>query len=404
MNRARKITKSTKRQKGLTLILFTLVFIVFMFFAGLAFDFNHATLNKTRLQNSVDAAALAAAVKVSDGFDTTVATSAAKAAIATLFSSSGNTEVTVPDSSITVQYSNDPQDFSSGYDSNLVTFVRVSVADVPLNSFFIGFFGSTKQGAASAVAGPSSSLNFACNIVPIAVCAATSSGSNDFLGFNFHQVYELKVADHNASEMGPGNFQLLDFGSGASTVRDAIAGGFDGCVDITENATTKPGNTIGPVGQGLNTRFGDYSGGGVNATDFPPDIYVREPTTEATTDNEGNVVYDNSFLYSDYLAGVATCDGSASGDCTAGNKGRRILPIPMVDCVGSGGGATTLPITSIGCFFLLQKAPNNNGAKQGVFGEFLEDCTVQNGGFGSVPDSEGLFKIQLYKDPGSGES
>jgi hypothetical protein len=76
----------------------------------------------------------------------------------------------------------------------------------------------------------------------------------------------------------------------------------------------------------------------------------------------------------------------------------------MVDCDGAGGGTETLPITAIGCFFLIQQAPDNNGAKQGVYGEFLEDCTVTNGSTGTTPSAEGIFKIQLYKDPLSGEA
>lgn len=392
------------RQSGITTILITMILAVFLFFTALAVDVNHALLNKTRLQNGVDAAALAAAVKVSAGETDAVAEATAISTISAMFAAQGNTELVIPAESISITFSNDPQDFASSYDSNGDTYVRVSVTDVPLTSYFLGYFGVDKESGAAAVAGPSSTLIYACNIVPIAVCADTSSGPNDFLGYNFQQVYELKVADQNSSEMGPGNFQLLDFGSGASTVRSALAGGYEQCVDISNSAQTKPGASVGPVGQGLNTRFGVYSGGGVSSDQYPPDVYVQEPSTPATTDSDGNVVYDNSFLYSDYELGAAGCDGSASGSCTAGEAGRRILPVPMVDCDGAGGGTETLPITAIGCFFLIQQAPSNNGAKQGVYGEFLEDCTVTNGSTGTTPNAEGIFKIQLYKDPLSGEA
>ncbi|MCY9873310.1 TadE/TadG family type IV pilus assembly protein [Vibrio barjaei] len=396
--------RSRRNQKGLTLVLITMVLVVFLVFAAFAVDVNHALLSKTRLQNGVDAAALASAVKVSAGETDAVAQSIAIQTLTTMYAASGNTEIDIPAESISVQFSNDPQDFGSTYDDSLDTYIRVSVSDVPLNSYFLGYFGFDKAGAASAVAGPSSTIIYACNVVPMAVCAAPISGANDFLGYTFQTVYELKVADKNATEMGPGNFQLLDFGSGGSSVREYLAGGFVGCVDITSSVTTKPGASIGPVGQGLNTRFGDYSGGGMTSSTYPPDIYIKEPTTLAETDANGDVVYDNSWMHADYETESASCSGSASGSCTSGENGRRILPVPMVDCDGASGGTTELPLLAVGCFFLLQKAPNNNGAKDGVYGEFIEDCTITNGTTGVTPSSEGIFKIQLYRDPLSGES
>ncbi|MFA0442264.1 pilus assembly protein TadG-related protein [Vibrio sp. 10N.222.51.C12] len=393
-----------RKQKGLTLILITMVLVVFLVFAAFAIDVNHALLSKTRLQNGVDAAALAAAVKISAGETDSVAQTTANQTLTAMYAALGNTEISIPDESISIQFSNDPQDFSSAYNEALDTYVRVAVSEVPLNSYFLDFFGFEKSGAASAVAGPSSTIIYACNVVPMAVCANTTSGTNDFLGYEYQTVYQLKVADKNATEMGPGNFQLLDFGSGGADVRQYLAGGYTGCVDITDTVTTKPGASIGPVGQGLNTRFGDYSGGGVSAAAFPPDIYVKEPLTLATTDDTGNVDYDNNWMHADYEVESANCTGSASGNCTGGEGGRRILPVPMVDCDGASGGTTDLPMTAVGCFFLLQKAPNNNGSKDGVYGEFIEDCTITNGTTGVTPDDEGIFKIQLYRDPLSGES
>ncbi|MGR5175082.1 pilus assembly protein TadG-related protein [Vibrio parahaemolyticus] len=393
-----------QRQGGITTILITLLLLVFLFFTALAVDVNHALVNKSRLQNGVDAAALAAAVKVSAGESDAVAEATALSTLTSMFTADGNSEISLPAESISITFSNDPQNFSGTYDSSADTYVRVALTDVPLTSYFLHYFDIDKESGASAVAGPSSTLIYACNIVPIAVCADTVSGANDFLGFEYKTIHELKVADQNSSEMGPGNYQLLDFGSGAATVRTALAGGYEGCVDISNNVDTKPGNTVGPVGQGLNTRFGVYAGGGVSAADYPPDIYVEEPGSLASTDADGNVVYNDTWMYADYLAESASCDGSASGSCTAGEAGRRILPIPMVDCTGAGGGATSLPVTAVGCFFLIQKAPANNGTQDGVYGEFIEDCTVKNGSTGITPNAEGIFKIQLYRDPLSGES
>ncbi len=133
------------------------------------------------------------------------------------------------------------------------------------------------------------------NVVPMAVCEG-DSGTGGSTGYDTGELYALKIADQNQSDMGSGNYQLLDFGSGADTVRKALAGGYEGSVGVGDTVITKPGNTIGPVGQGLNTRFGAYSGGGLSASDFPSDIYVKEPDTKATLDNDGNIVYNDESV------------------------------------------------------------------------------------------------------------
>ncbi len=160
---------------------------------------------------------------------------------------------------------------------------------------------------------------------------------------------------------------------------------------------TKPGNTIGPVGQGLNTRFGDYGGAGLNATDYPPDEYVYEPNPKATLDNNGDVSYNGTWGYDDYLTSVPCSSGTY---CTAnGQPNRRILPVPIVVCSTASGGTTAFDITAIGCFFMLQTAPTSNSGKEAVFGEFIEDCTVTGGAPGDDSDTNGAYRIVLYNDP-----
>ncbi|MBY6196598.1 pilus assembly protein TadG-related protein [Vibrio hangzhouensis] len=403
-----------KKQQGITSILITLLLLVFLFFTALAVDVNHALLNKTRLQNAVDASALAAAVRVDGGASDSEAETTARNTLTSMFAAEGNTEVTLPAESITISFSNDPQDFGSSYDSSGETYVRVALTNVPLNSYFLHHFGVDKVSGASAVAGPSSSLEGACNIVPIAVCAAGGTTEDAFLGYDFGSVHQVKLAANN-SEMGPGNFQLLDFGSGANTIREALAGGFEDCVDLT-TVDTKPGNTVGPVADGLNTRF---YGGTVSQVDYKSDAYTKQPENKATVDSNGVVSYDDPFDYQAYLDHVKPVDegGAGCADCitdeSVAELGRRILPVPIIQCTGEdedgvvideGGGVNTFPVMAIGCFFLLQEANSNNAGQQGIFGEFIEDCSIKNGFTGSEPNNEGIYKIQLYKDPLSGES
>ncbi|WP_394240371.1 pilus assembly protein TadG-related protein [Vibrio astriarenae] len=393
-----------KKQRGLVLILVTFSMVVLIAVTAFAVDVNHALLSKTKVQNGVDAAALAGAVVLDNGGTTAQATAAVNQTLTNMTSSNGNAAVTFSSSTVNVEYSNDPRVFpDNDFSASLDTYVRVSVLDLPLQDFFAGIFGISKAVDASAVAGPSPTLEVVINVVPIAVCDG-ANGASGISGYNAGDVYALTVAS-NRTTMGPGNYQLLDFGSGNE--RDELAGSYEGELKIGDTVRTNPGISVGNVSKGLNTRFGDYSGG-MNASTYPPDIYVKEPDQKASIDRDGNVTYDDGWGYDDYLAAIPCASGGA--DCNVGNGGaynRRILPVPIVDCTtteAQGGGVNNLTVLEIGCFFMLQKAPTNNSGKQGVFGEFLEDCSLVGGNPGDNSDSDGPYRIVLYDDPLSEES
>ncbi|WP_158124349.1 pilus assembly protein TadG-related protein [Vibrio fluvialis] len=400
--------RGIRKQRGLVVVIVTIALLLLIAVAAFAIDINHALMNRTKLQNSVDAAALAAAVVLDKDGTEAQADAMARATLTKMSTSAGNSELVfdVSDTAnIQVQFSNDPiifpaSTYSSSPDAD--RYVRVVVNELDLESFFFAkVMGVTKRLSASAVAGPSPGGN-ACNIVPMAVCEGDDAGTN---GYDAGVVYALKIADQSDPTMGSGNFQLLDFGSGASTVRDALAGGYEGCVDLDagETVDTKPGNTVGPVGQGLNTRFGDYSGGGLSATDYPPDLYVKQTSPTLTDSDVGSTL---AWGYDDYQSDLAggVCPGDTTNCKANGDAERRILAIPIVDCSGATGGTNSFSVTAIGCFFLLQKAPNSNGGHTSIFGEFIEDCTVKNTRNNGTNTSNGPHRIVLYKDPNSEES
>ncbi|MCL9781444.1 pilus assembly protein TadG-related protein [Vibrio sp. S4M6] len=388
-----------KKQRGLVLVLVTAAMAALVGIGAFAVDVNHALMNQTRLQNSVDAAALAAAVVVANGGSTASAATIANSTLTQMAGASGNSEMDFSSATINVQFSNDPTTFPDGsFSAANDVFVRVSVSDYDLNAYFLDLFTVDKEIASSAVAGPSAPLSVVCNLVPMAVCSGPDGGVN---GYNAGSLYPLKLSQPSDASMGPGNFQLLDFGSGASTIRQALAGNYSGCVTVGETVTTKPGNNVGPVGQGLNTRFDVYSGGGLTADDFPSDIYVKEPDTPAVLENDDSITYTDGWSYSDYIAEAPGCEGDSNCRISSGGKiNRRVVQVPIVDCSGASGGTTSLTVEAIGCFFLLQQAPTNNGSKQPVFGEYIEQCYVPNGAFGnSGGQTEGPFRVVLYDDP-----
>ncbi|PMN46555.1 pilus assembly protein [Vibrio lentus] len=413
-----QVSRTPKKQGGLVVIFVTIALLVFLAVSALAVDINHMLVNKTRLQNAVDSAALAAATILDNSKDQTAVSTEVTSTLNAMAGSSGNHEFDFSTAVVTVEYSNDPQDFvgvaTFGADDDV--YVRVNVSSLDMDEFFIQMFGLAKSVSATAVAGPSSAQQVVNNIVPIGVCIGDGTSDNDVnedgyhdttgaeitnvFGYEVGSVQALKVGDKKLSQMGNGNYHLLDFGSGGSTVREALAGYYDYSVAIGDDVTTKPGGTVGPTGQGLNTRFGDY-GGGLASSDYPSDYVTTEPSSKITIDSKtGDIDFDGSYTYAQYEAATNACIANNGSGCVSGGTAwRRILPIPMVDCSGKSGGVTTFTVEKIGCFFLLQKAPTNNSGTPAVFGEFIHSCSVAGGSSGSESSTEGPYTIVLYKDP-----
>jgi len=412
-----------RTQKGITLVLISLVLLILLGVAAFGIDLNHQVLNKTRLQNAVDTAALAGAVVADKTEDVNQAETAVRTTLSGISTEPGNSELTFSDSNTAVTFSHDMQTFVSAasftpplgeYDF----YVRVAVTDISLTQYLSGLFGIDKEVSASAVAGRSAAIAYTCNLTPIAMCGDPAGDVSDAWGYrppgydpnvdmDPSLVHELKVGDQNNTDMGPGNFQLLDFGqetgnSGAALVRDALSGAYNGCASIGDTVTTKPGNSAGPVAQGLNVRLNDFSGPIKNDGTVLPDKYVREPDVLAETDAE----YAGDLYYANYRQELSSCEsgGACDGSSYTGDgglNGRRILRIPIVDCTASTG-KSDFDVLGFGCFFLLQKV--SNSGQSSVFGQFLYDCLINNGSTGTDPTDKGFYRIHLYKDPFSGAS
>ena len=84
---------------------------------------------------------------------------------------------------------------------------------------------------------------------------------------------------------------------GGKTVRELMAGGGTLCPLVGDNVQTKPGNTVGPSIQGLNTRFGEY-GGGLSSSSYPPDLITNYSQVSGqgalSLDGSGTIVYGKS--------------------------------------------------------------------------------------------------------------
>ncbi|MNE01898.1 hypothetical protein D3C80_943510 [compost metagenome] len=423
------------RQQGAVIVLVVIALVAMLLMGALALDGGHMLLNKTRLQNAVDAAALSGAKTLQQSFGSGNASSLARdAALDTLArnaAAGGNGElgqaigVTAPAvaGSTVVTLSNSvygPFSFPGPADAR---YVRVSVPDYPLTGFLWGvaqvFAGlGDKAVAAIATAGPSPSAS-PCKIEPIMVCGdpdddPADNGGTSYWGYSYGDMEVLKSAAGNEPAIGPGNFQLLrlDGASGANDLRTALAGGIEKCNVVGDEVGTEPGNQVGPVAQGLNTRFGVYNGPGMNATDYPPDwvtefndpkMTYNDSTSPAqvqyqgqpVTSSGGDLSAGGTPLYdlNDWKTDSAAC--AASGSC-AGAYERRMLNIVIGNCDGESGGQVDVPVLDFGCFFLLQTVAQQ-GVEAQVFGQFVKECEG-DGVAGPVPTEDtGPAIIQLYK-------
>ena len=424
----RPFTATPRRQEGAVSVLMVIALAAISMMAALALDGGHMMLNKTRLQNAVDAAALSGAKTLSQ---TNIASTTRTAALNTLTqnaNAAGNSELATavagnPGAFAVVELSSSVYGPFSYPGPSDAKYVRVSVPSYSLTGFFWSFvqsFGTSGLGgksvAAIATAGPSPTSP--CDLAPLMVCGDASQYDPDagmFWGFQFGDLQVLKTAAGNSSPIGPGNFQLLDFGSGGSTVRDDLAGGGEVCRNVGENVQTSPGNMVGPTSQGLNTRFGIYNGP-VSASDYPPDLVttssnpaivyddsVTPPQVkyqgQTVTSSDGNLTAGGNAIYdyNDWRASVAACvAGSGSGCQGNGVFERRMLKIVVGDCTGKLSGSTSIPVLGFGCYYVVQPM-NNGGTEAQIFGQFVKECEGDNVASPTPSDDSGPQIIQLYK-------
>jgi hypothetical protein len=380
-------------------------------------------LNKSRLQNTVDAAALSAAKVLDDTENEALATAAAQSVFDA--NASGHPELArvLSGADIAVTFSNTLEPWSPG--TTPAYYVRVVANNFTMWTGFTSLVGITQTStAASAVAGRSPPLgmtlgNEVCDLAPMLVCADVAAGADGDWGYSTETVTPLKLAAQDESSVGPGNFHLVRLGgAGANLVRQNLAGGYDQCMDPGENAETQPGVDAGPVAQGLNTRFGQYTGG-MNQSTYPPDKVTTGTNPRLAMARDGVTVIfqgggpvtnfsDVSFSYADYVNRLE----NGPYDFPNGVPQRRVLAVPFVNCAGANQGQSSLPVVGLGCFFLLQHVqqggPGGGGNDNNIFGEYIGQCGA-GGSPGPVPDPDpttggGLYKIVLHNDPLSPDS
>ncbi len=425
------------RQRGIVMPIVAIGMLALLAVAGLAIDSSHALANKARMQNTVDAAALAAAKVLDQTQDTAFATVAAFSLFGINAGGGGNHELNAAygggEITVTVQYSTTVSPFTPGSPNG--PFVRVIATGFETDTTLSRVLGITEiPTPASAVAGPSGPLGVGigsqiCDVAPIAVCPPEN-------GFVDYELEVLKPGPGNHGDIGPGNYKMLRLGcTGGACLRENLAGDYDSCAVLGSEVDTEPGVSSGPTSQGFNTRFGLYQGGGMSPEEYPPDRVLTQQEPQYLHACEDDSVYppdDNVYLtnpggnycgdpnpaeqvtmsteisYSYNTSYAADSQGDASQFATGAVKNRRMLVFPTINCDGDQSGQSTIEVTGFACFFMLQQLESGQSDGAGkIIGEYINNCEV-NGTSGVAPGpgytGPLLYKIQLYKDPDSRDS
>ena len=417
----KQLSSAKSRQKGAVLALVAIGLVVIIAIAGFALDLSHAYVDKTRLQNALDAAALSGAMTMMQSKNLN---NAEQDALAT-FNEDLETELAAAGLTPTVEFSRTLDPFTVTTNPTAARFVRVKLRDddsFDMQTWLIKILGkNTIKIAGSAVAGPVSAEP--CNLAPFVVCGDMDEPCFDPNSANPNSCYGFDVWDGTAgtesecylkgcaqgggdcdttqvtgtrcgtqegsatgggdtSDVGTGSFYLtaLDC-TGANCLRDAFRDGVQNCAP--DELETEPGVKKGPLEQAYNTKFNEYQGP-ISAADYPPDRIV------ATTSAGGGRLYFDE--YKNNPPGIPL---------TNGKPNKRVMAVPIADCSEKTNGRDVLDIKAFGCFFATQPV-DGGGNAQVVWGEFIgQGCTGQELSLDPTTVSE---KIILYKDPDSNDS
>lgn len=387
---------SQLRQGGAIIPLFVIALVALIAVGGLALDVGHYFLNRTRLQNAVDAAALNGATTLNQLLPNanaqTNAINDARGAFR-LNAAEANAELgSIADADVIVEFTDhsNPSEPCGGLagDAN-DRFVRVCI-----NSFVtppwllqvVGLFGidvPVLDQPVSAVSGPTP-VPCPTKVAPMFACVdPAQAGNPPYFGYPLHTLIRLKAAPNDGKgDFGSGNYQLLDLeGSGCSKngVEGFLAAGWNHklCPGDIAQVDTKPGQCVGPVDKGLNVRLNcDHK-----LIDYPEIACdVLTAPLPRTLDQYQN---DLKTLPWNEIPPAA--------------EGRRMLTIAFVQCSGVDNGTTrNVNVLGFGCFFMRDTVQKEKG-KQVVYMELTDSCGT-SGGAPGPGTLVGPYRIVLYKD------
>lgn len=348
-----------RRQQGLVLVIYVGTLVAVLGMAALALDLGRAYLVKTRLQNVVDAAALAAAKTLFDTEQTSAAEAAGAASLlANGFTGLGETYTFTPPGP-------NPKH------------VQVQVTGYSVTTLLARVIGvDTLSMNVEAKAGQLPLGGDVCG-APIGICGSPGSADQDCTDgecWGIPTVAGQLVLKGNQS--GPGFFGLLQKAPGAAGINAALSGTDPLCTGPGETETAQ-GGFVGSNTDPLNSRFGTANGSWSDESKYPPDVVTDPPTIP--------------MPYSVYEARLA----SGAWDNANGVARRRTFVVPIIDCSGTGASK---PVSVLGtaCFFMTRAVPASGIDMGTVYGQMIDKC-LSEGGTPGGSGSGGAVRIVLFQ-------
>lgn len=355
---------------------YTVISALFLFLAvGLGVDLSHFYLAKTEMQNAADAAALAgaSALTLPNPDRITTAVDRAVELLNTNKYNFSNRSFAVDRNSLCGAGEACIM-FAENLDGTYVTeavahdapdnirFIRVTTPSKPVSVIFASpILGSSLSLTAKATAGLSVPGNVRICIAPLSAVAPNpgesfppgAEGTCPTAGIQKYTdgtpdcdptkefckgcLYTIRAGP--ADNPSPGNYQILACaGSGGADVRDALAAYGEGCKcgNVSPGdeigVDTKPGDTAGPVQDGLNVRFDDYQGAVKYSEAAPPDKNIAATIT-----------------YQQYVTG-SPFKGPTDGH--PGVSERRVLVIPIIEDREFDNGRDIVHVKGLSGFFM----------------------------------------------------
>jgi len=370
-----------KRERGNVLV-YTVLSALFLFFAvGLGVDLSHFYLAKTEMQNAADAAALAGASALTLPNPDRI-TTAVNRAVDLLNTNkynfnnksfgvdrgklcgTGEACVTFAENLDDITYMSEA---AARANPDKIRFIKVTTPSKPVSVIFASpILGSALALTAKATAGLSVPGNVRVCIAPLSAVApnpgesfpAGSEGTCKKPGIQeyvdekgnkttcdptkeFCKGCLYTIRSGTTTNPSPGNYQILACaGSGGAAVRDALAAYGEGCScgnispgdEIAIDTKTKPGETAGPVQDGLNVRFDDYKGAVKYSESTPPDLNVAQGI--------------NYTQYTEKSPFLGPADGHG------GQPDRRVLKIPIIEDREFDNGKDVVKVKALTGFFM----------------------------------------------------
>ena len=401
-----------RHEQGIVAVVVAIAMLVLLLMAGFAIDLGHLMLNKSRLQNTVDASALAAAKVLGDSQSVDAADAAARDMFDLNAAQHKELRRVLSGRDITVQFSSTLNPFVPN--TSPPQYVRVIARPFRMSAFFTPLIGIDEMHTrASAVASPAP----ACELLPLGVCALPGSTGPFWgrvpYGRSGNTVTLLKWTATGTSPIGESNYQLLELpgSTGGRDVREDLAAG-GACIDLGGRVWTKTGNVVS-IREGLNTRFGVARS--AKKRTYPPDLVVRpndvgrlplespDGTTITHLGTPVNGIGDVAYSYVGYLADYAAT--RYQYPYPEGRPYRRIVTVPVIragQCSGETHGHKRLDVVGYAKYLLLQPvctpghcAPGTEGW---IFGQLLGEGQVSGAG------NYGPYKVVLHNDPDSPDS